>query len=144
MSAFDALNEHLAEVRPVVDEFCASHGFDYVDRRSLGRYPRIRIEKTNVVTMWFDLWMELDREGNRVETFRRELPYELSAGAYIDRPDGSRFGRRFQKSLLCFSGRPFEEVSSTLLREMQKGLLAIDVWDEKYLEDNGQEIQLGS
>jgi hypothetical protein len=39
-----ALNEHLAEVRPIFDAFCTRNRFAYVNRLSLGRYPRMRIE----------------------------------------------------------------------------------------------------
>jgi len=39
---FVALNEHLKEVQPIFDAFCARHGFVYVPRQAIGRYPRIR------------------------------------------------------------------------------------------------------
>src|SRR6516165_5430607 len=64
---FAALNEHLEELRPIFDAFCARHRFVYGDRKSLGRYPRIRIEKTGATKIWFDLWMECDKEGQRFE-----------------------------------------------------------------------------
>jgi hypothetical protein len=76
--AFDSLNEHLAEVRPIFDRFCAEKGFEYVDRRSLGRYPRIRIEKRESIIGWLELWMECNHDGRRSETFGRDFPNELA------------------------------------------------------------------
>lgn len=110
----------------------------------MGRYPRIRIERSGPTIIWFDLWMELDRNGRRYEQFRRDLPYELSAGAYIDVPDGSKYGIRFSKCFQCFSGKPFDEVSAVLQGEMQKHLGALEEWDSQYLKDNGTKTQLGT
>lgn len=141
---FTALNEHLQEVRPIFDIFCAQHGFAYVDRRSLGRYPRIRIERAGALRIWFDLWMEFDKDGRRVERFRRDLPYELSAGAYADEQDGSKYGARFQKAIQCFSGKPFEQISAILQGEMERHLSTIEAWDLQYLKDHGEKVQLGS
>lgn len=138
---FAALNEHLQEVKPVFDDFCARNGFVYVDRKALGRYPRIRVERVGATTLWFDLWMELDKEGRRVEKFRRDLPYELSAGAYVDVPDGSKYGTRFSKRLQCFSGRPFDQVGAVLRNEMQQHLHILAAWDAQYLKDNGERLQ---
>ena len=141
---FAALNEHLEEVRPVFDEFCSRNGFVYVGRKSLGRYPRIRIERPGVTKIWFDLWMEFDKDGRRVEQFRRDLPYELSAGAYVDVEDGSRFGTRFQISIQCFSGKPFDQVGAVLESEMQRQLRTLEKWDAQFLMENGEKVQLGS
>ena len=141
---FVTLNEHLQEVRPIFDDFCAQNGFVFVDRKSLGRYPRIRIERLGEPKIWFDLWMELDKDGHRVEQFRRDLPYELSAGAYVDVSDGSKYGTRFQKSVQCFSGKPFDQISAVLQGEMQTNLRALEEWDVQYLKDNGKKVQLGS
>jgi len=140
---FAALNEHLQEVRPIFDGFCARNGFEYVDQRSLGRYPRIRIEKSGATNIWFDLWMELDKDGHRIEQFSRGLLYELSAGAYVDVQDGSKYGTRFQKALQCFSGKPFDQISVVLQREMQKHLPVLKEWDVQYLKNNGKKVQLG-
>jgi hypothetical protein len=141
---FAALNEHLKEVRPIMDDFCARHGFTYVDRRSLGRYPRIRIEKAGMTRIWFDLWMELDKGGRRVEQFSRDLPYELSAGAYVDVPGATKYGDRFQKAIQCFSGKPFYQVSAVLLSEMEKHLPTLQEWDLHYLSTYGRKVQLGA
>ncbi len=130
---YAALNEHLLEVRPIMDEFCAQNGFVYVDRKSLGRYPSVRIERPGSITLWFDLRMEDDKEGNRFEEFRRDIPYELNAGAYIEMPDGSRDGIRYSKYLVCFSGKPFREVGAVLCSEMEKYLPIVDKWDAQYL-----------
>jgi hypothetical protein len=141
---FAALNEHLKEVRPIFDDFCARNGFVYVNRKSLGRYPRIRIERLGATKIWFDLWMEFDKDGHRVEQFRRDLPYELSAGAYVDVQDGSKHGTRFQKAIQCFFGKPFDQVGAVLQSEMQKHLGTLEAWDVQYLKDNGKKVQLGT
>ena len=143
-AALDALNEHLQEVRPIFDVFCARNGFGYVDRSSIGRYPRIRIERRGGTIIWFDLWMEFDQNGHRFEQFRRDLPYELSAGAYVDVQDGSKYGTRFQKAVRCFSGKPFDQVGAVLRSEMEKHLPTLEGWDAQFLKDNGEKVQLGS
>jgi len=140
---FISLNEHLQEVRPIFDDFNARNGFVYVDQKSLGRYPRIRIERTGVTKIWFDLWMESDASGHRFQEFKRDLPYELSAGAYVDVQDGSKCGVRFQKCFQCFSGKPFDQIGSALESEMQKHLCTLETWELQYLKDEGEKIQLG-
>jgi hypothetical protein len=140
---FDALNEHLQEIHPIMDDFCSRNGFAYVDKKSLGRYPRIRIEKLGPIELWFDLWMELDKDGRRFERFSPDLPYELSAGAHVIVEDGSAHGTRFQKSLLCFSGKPFERVGAVLKSEMEKYLCIIKEWDAQYLIEHGDKVKLG-
>ncbi len=142
-AALAALNEHLQEVRPIFDDFCVRNEFVYVDRKSLGQYPRIRIERPGATKIWFDLWMEFDKDGHRFEQFRRDLPYELSAGAYFDMPDGSRYGTRFQKGFQCFSGKPFDQVAKVLQSEMQRHFCTLEEWDVQYLKENGQKVHLG-
>ncbi len=143
-AGFAALNEHLKEVQPLFDAFCARHGFVCVDRRSIGRYPRVRIERAGATNIWFDLWMELDKDGRRVEQFKRDLPYELSAGAYVDVQDGSKYGIRFQKAHRCFVGKPFDQLGAVLQSEMEKHLPMLEGWDAEYLKANGEKVQLGS
>ena len=128
---FDDLNAHLEAVRPVFDEFCARHGFAHVDRRSLGRYPRIRIERAGSVRLWFDLWMQLNDDGRRFERFGPDLPYELSAGAYCDVDDVSGKRVRFQMAFQCFSGKPFEQVASALPSELEQNLETLESWTEQ-------------
>jgi hypothetical protein len=137
-----ALNEHLAEVRPIFDTFCTRHSFKYMNRLALGRYPRIRIERTRATNIWFDLWMELDDNGNRIERFRRDRPYELGAGAYVDAQDGSKSGLRFSKVIACFSGLPFDQVGAVLLSELEKHLPTLECWDAQHLKENGLRIEL--
>lgn len=141
---FAALNEHLEEVRPIFDAFCARHGFVYVNRKSLGRYPRIRIQRPGAPTIWFDLWMEFDKDGRRFERFRRDLPYELSAGASLILEDGSKYGVRFDKCFQCFAGKPFDQVGAVLETEMEKHLPTLERWDAQYLRENGEKVQLGT
>jgi len=141
---FIALNEHLEEVRPIFDVFCTEHRFVYVDSRSLGRYPRIRIERPGAPTIWFDLWMEYGNDGKRFEQFSRDLPYELSAGASLVVQDGSKYGIRFDKCFQCFSGKPFDQVGAVLQRELERHLRTLEQWDAQYLKENGERIQLGA
>ncbi len=141
---FVALNEHLKEVRPIFDDFCVRHGFAYMPRAAIGRYPRIRIAREGLIHLYFDLQMELDESGNRFEKFRRNLPYGLCAGAYIVEDDGSKYGVRFQKGLICFSGKPFDQVGAVLQSEMEKHLPTLEGWNAKYLKDNGEKVQLGT
>jgi hypothetical protein len=142
-AGFAALNVHLDEVRPIFDVFCAVNRFVYVNRTALGRYPRVRIERAGATKIWFDLWMELDKNGERFELFRRDLPYMLSAGADIVVPDGSKYGTRFQKCFMCFAGKPFDQVAAVLQNEMEKYLPTLEGWNEQYLKANGEEVKLG-
>lgn len=142
-SDFIELNEHLQEVRPIFDSFNERNNFVYVDRKALGRYPRIRIERNGSTNIWFDLWMEYDEEGNKFEVFRYDLPYELSAGAYVDVQEASTNGVRFQKCIQCFSGKPFNQIGVDLASEMQKQLCILEEWDVQYLKDKGERIRLG-
>ena len=141
---FVALNEHLKEVRPIFDDFCVRHGFAYMPRAAIGRYPRIRIAREGLTKLYFDLQMELDEKGQRFEKFRRDLPYGLCAGAYIVEGDGSKHGVRFQKGLICFSGKPFDQVGAVLQSEMEKHLPTLEGWNAQYLKDNGEKVQLGT
>jgi hypothetical protein len=141
-AGFATLNEHLNEVRPIFDVFCAQNGFVPVAQNSIGRYPRIRIERSGPVNLWFDLWMEFDQNGQRFELFSRDSPYELTAGANVVTEDESNCIVRFQKAIQCFSGKPFDEVSAILLLEMQKHLPIVGGWDAKYLQANGKKVQL--
>ena len=140
---FVALNEHLKEVQPIFDAFCARHGFVYVPRQSIGRYPRIRIAREGLTKLHFDFQMDLDEKGRRFEQFRRDLPYSLGAGAHVVEQDGSKYGVRFQKGLICFSGKPFDQTGAVLQSEMEKHLPTLEQWDVQHLKDNGQKVQLG-
>jgi len=141
---FVALNEHLKELRPIFDDFCAKNGFVYVPRLSIGRYTRIRIARERLTKLYFELQMELDEKGCRFEKFRRDLPYGLCAGADIVEDDGSKHGVRFQKDIICFSGKPFDQVGAVLKSEMEKHLPTLEAWDVQFLKDNGEKVQLGS
>ena len=88
--------------------------------------------------------MESDKDGHRFKQFRRDVPYELSAGAYIDVQDGSRYGTRFQKAIQCFSGKPFEQVELIFQGELEKHLPSLEAWNAQYLKDHGEKVQLGS
>jgi hypothetical protein len=141
---FDALREHLHEVRPIIDAFCERHGFVYADPMTLGRYPRIRIERRGAVTVWFDLWMEFDKNGRYFKKFWRGIPYELSAGASFDIVDESLCGVGFYKVLTCFSAVPFEQVGSMLMEQMEKHVDVVMSWDEALLRREGTMRRLGA
>jgi hypothetical protein len=143
-AAIAALNEHLHEVQPIFDEFCARNGFVYVPRQAIGRYPRIRIVRERLTNIYFDLWMDLDEKGGRFEKFSRDLPYSLYAGADIIENDGSKHCIRFQKGITCFSGKPFDQVPAVLQSEMENHLPTLEQWDAKYLKENGEKVKLGS
>lgn len=140
---FEDLREHLQLVQPLVDEFCSSYGYQHVDPRSIGRYPRIRIQKQGEVARWLDLSMELDEDGNRYEIFFDEVPYELAAGANFHIEDGTQYGHRFQKSFAVFSGRPFKAVPENLLEDLRKGAEEIEEWTAAMLKEHGEKVQLG-
>lgn len=140
---FVELNEHLREFHPIIEDFCLRNQFISVARSSLGRYPRIRIERGDKLKIWFDLQMGLDREGRRFERFLLSLPYQLDAGAYIDNADGSQYGERFQKSINCFNQIPFTMAKSILFDELVRHLVTLESWDSDFLQEHGQRIQLG-
>jgi len=140
---FKDLREHLDLVRPVVGEFCSSTGYQHVEPRSIGRYPRIRIQKLGEVIRWLDLSMELDKDGNRYESFFEGVPYELAAGANFHVEDGTEFGHRFQKSYSVFSGKPFKDVPEPLPEELRKGAAEIEGWTAEMLRKQGEKVQLG-
>jgi hypothetical protein len=140
---FAALNEHLKEVQPIFDDFCTQKGFAYVDRRSLGRFPRMRIKREGTTNIWIELWMEWDKDGHRIEVFKRDLPYSLSAGSDVDVPDGSKDGVRYGIAFRCFSGIPFDKVSAVLRSEMHKALDTLEKFDVQYLKDKGEKTNLG-
>jgi len=142
-AGLEELNEHLSEVRPIFDSFCARHGFVYVNRTALGRYPRIRIEKTVAVTIWFDLWMGLDEGEKRFELFNPDLPYDLSAGAYVIVEDRSKHGTRYDITIACFLGKPFRDVPGILEREMERHLSTLEKWDAGRLIAQGRKVKLG-
>lgn len=139
---FDDLNAHLEEIRPIIDSFCKRHSFERTSQNSLGRYPRVRIQRSFALNLWFDLWMELRKDGSRFEKFTPHVPYELSAGAFADVPDGSKYGVRHQKAILCFSGKPFREVHGVLRSEMERTLVKLESWDLDYLKSHGEKIVL--
>ena len=137
---FDIFNEPLRKVHPIFDEFCVRHKFMYVNRHQ--RYPRIRIERSGLVTLCFDLGMELDKDGSRFKEFRRDLPYEFSAGAYTDMENEYKKRVRFAKVFTILSGQSIDQIAPILQSEMDKYLVVLETWDAQYLKENGMKIQL--
>lgn len=136
------LRDHLQRVEPIISGFCADHGFERANPTSIGRYPRIRIEKFDGVHRWFDLWMEFDREGQRYTEFFRAIPYELSAGCFVDCPDETGCTHRFSKCYACFGDKPFELVPAILREELEKNLEVINSWTAEFLKAEGRRQEL--
>ena len=139
---FEALSEHLVEVRPVFDDFCAQNGFSYLPRTAIGRYPRIRIVRERFTSLYFDLWMDFDNAGHRFQKFSRDLPYSLYAGASIIEDGGTQGRVRFQKGIACFSGKPFEQVKVIVWNEMERHLPDLERWNARLLKEVGKKVQL--
>ncbi|MGH1543069.1 MAG: hypothetical protein ACRBHB_21805 [Arenicella sp.] len=140
---FEELWQHLDRVLPDIESFCLSAGYEFVDARSLGRYPRIRVEKKGEINCWIELWMELDEKGIRYERFFEEVPYELSAGAFIDIADKTEYGHRFQKSFILFSHKYFKDVSVVIVDELKKANEKLVGWNKDTLMVDGQKVELG-
>lgn len=137
---FAKLNEHLAEVRPIFEGFCEHYGFEFANRLSIGRYPRIRISRAKRTTIWFDLMMGLDDSGRRFEGFWRGAPYDFGGGACFTLSDGSKRGAHFQKGLPSFEAKPFDEVKAVLSSELERLLPILETWDERYLMEHGARV----
>ena len=142
---FEILNRHLGAVKPIFNHFCDKYGFIFAPQLSIGRYPRIRInkEKENEIGLWFDLWMELDASGKRFTKFFPTIPYELSVGGKVDMKDGTLYGHRYYKSFSGFANKPFNEVSSILLEELETNYKIVSKWSVEFLKAEGKRIQLG-
>jgi hypothetical protein len=129
-------------VRPIFNTFCAIHGFVRADPQTLGRYPRIRIEREEgELTRVLELWMELDDKGQRFEQFRPDLPYELTAGVSILVPD-DEYGIRFDSWVMCFAHKPFHQVPAVLRSELETHLVIIEQWTGEYLKTYGRKTKL--
>jgi hypothetical protein len=134
---YEALRDHLKELQPIFDAFCARHQFAYIPRTALGRYPRIRIERSGEVSLYFDLWMQFDKNERQFETFSRDLPYDLYAGATA----GSPHGTRLHKGLACFLGVPFDQIGGILEAEMEKTFRIIETWNLEFVLITGDKHQ---
>lgn len=140
---FSALSSHLAPLIPAIAEFCSKHEYSFVDSRCLGRYPRVRVEKVGDVTAWLELWMCMDAEGNRYESFFETIPFELSAGVSVDLNDEPPHGRRYYVALPIWERRPFSSITSEeLIRAMELNLSTLNVWSIEMLRANGNPVIL--
>lgn len=140
---FSELSEQLASLIPPFVEFCSKHEYSFVDSRSLGRYPRVRVEKVGDVIAWFELWMCLDPEGNRYESFFETIPFELSAGVYVDLNDQPPHGCRYYMAFSIWERRPFSSITSEeLIRAMELNLSTLNVWSIEMLRVNGKPVIL--
>ncbi len=144
-TTFSELSSHLAPLIPAFAEFCSRHEYSFVDSRSLGRYPRVRVEKVADVITWFELWMCLDAEGNRYESFFETIPFELSAGVCIDLIDEPPLGRRYQVAFPIWERRPFSSITSEeMIRAMELSFSTLNVWSVEMLKANGKLVMLPS
>ncbi|HWD41983.1 MAG TPA: hypothetical protein VG944_24295, partial [Fimbriimonas sp.] len=123
------LRQHLRELRPVFKEFCKEQNFEFVARRALGRYPRMRLVQEGPIKLYFDLWMDLDSDGRRFEGFSRDLPYSLYCGAILAEYAAQNKGTWFSRDFTCFSGKPFHIVPGILREEMEKYLALLGQFD---------------
>ncbi|HWD38689.1 MAG TPA: hypothetical protein VG944_07560 [Fimbriimonas sp.] len=140
---FVRLRQHLRELRPAFKEFCKENDFEFVPRRALGRYPRIRIVREGPIKLYFDLQMDLDDEGNRFEEFSRDVPYSLYCGAILAQYAEQNKGTWFSKDFTCFSGKPFHIVPGILREEMEKYLALLRQFDANFLKEHGKESSFG-
>ena len=142
---FEKLGLHLEQVKPIFNLFCKNHDFSHVPKSSIGRYPRIRIDKQeHGLTIWLDLWMEFDNSGKRYKEFFPEIPYELMAGAFFVVNDGFKGNSRYQKSFTCFSNKPFIEVPEVLYEELENNYTILKKWSVDYVKAEGEKIKLRS
>lgn len=82
--------------------------------------------------------MELDVSGKRFTKFFPTIPYELSAGGYIDVGDGTPYGHRYQKAFVCFANKPFNEVTDILLEELENNYRILSKWSINFLKIVGK------
>ena len=137
---YESLNAHLAEILPVIAKFSEENGFCFVNRKALGRYPRVRIKRVRgQITDWYDLSMEFTPEGRQYEDFEPGRLYSLGAGASFVQPasEGSR-ARMFSFAKWLFENMPYSQVRTALNNELIGGLPEISQWDSAFLEKNGQ------
>jgi len=140
---FIKLRVHLEHIRPLVDQFCKKHGFQRIEGSSVGRYPRIRLQRCDGITLWLDLWMGLDSEGQRFNRFRPDIPYELSAGAFVDEQSENGDSWRFQKSFVIWQALPFSNVADALSEALETGVATLQQWDLAFLHKEGLRVELG-
>lgn len=140
---FAKLGAHLEQLNPLVEEFCRKHGFERIKGSSVGRYPRIRLQRCDDITLWLDLWMGLDGAGQRFSRFSPEIPYELSAGAFFDEQSENLDKWRYQKSFVIWPSTPFIEVAAKLPAALEDGLKALEKWDLSFLQKEGLRAPLG-
>lgn len=139
---FASLRAPLQQLNPTIEEFCRKNGFERIEGPSVGRYPRVRLQRSDSITLWFDLWMGLDAEGERFSRVSPEIPYELSAGAFFDEQSGSAGRWRYQKSFVIWPSIPFHEIAEKLSEALEDGLKTLERWDLSLLQKEGLRVPL--
>lgn len=134
---FKSLNEQMHRVQPIFEEFCCRNGFERFPRRSLGRYPRERIQRPGNPWLWYDLTMGCDESGRRYEDFSPEIPYEMSCGATYEESSC-----RYTKAITCFRDLTFGKVTERLERELNYYLPTLKSWDADILKREGRCVKL--
>lgn len=139
---FFRLSAHLAHLYPTFEQFCLKHGFSFAERRSIGRYPRIRILKVTDVIVYIDFFMCFDADGKRYESFFESIPYDLTAGAYADCSDPPH-GVRYQTDFVIWDRIPFSSIAPTDLADaMESALTQLNGWTVARLRMNGTAVML--
>ncbi len=138
-----ALAAHLVTLEPIVKTFCDEHGYRRSVGSSVGRYPRIRLERFDQITRWIDLWMCVDEDGQRYTSFEPSLPYELSGGACLDEPETRPGAWRYSRCFVVWPSLPFNQVAQKLPLGLRSAVARMEDWNEETLKSDGQRVRLG-
>jgi len=136
-SDFEKLRAHLRALDSAVETFCKRNGF-VEQTTALGRYPRRRLTRVGKVNLFIDLQIDSLDEDAYLTTAASDLPYSMGAGAWCDRGD-----HRTGKTVWCFQGVRFRQVSTHFLKKLEDAFALIDGWDEAYLETYGVRSSVG-
>ena len=140
---FIKLREHLKLIQPYFDDFVDDYKYEYANPKSLGRYPRLRINKNDNYHKWIELCMCLDDDGKRYEKFFEKIPYELSAGVYVKKNDLLKQQYRYQISTSIYDRKPFNQVSGSIVDDFKKCKAWLDGWDKESIMKEGVRVKLG-
>lgn len=140
-SEWESLREHLSVLQPMMEQFCHHYAFSPSDPMTLGRYPRLRIERGGDLTLWFDLWMALDDNGKYYSKFHSNIPYDLSAGVYFETEEGSE-RTRYDYSFACLERVPFSELTEKVTPAMTAALPRIAAIERRWLLSHGRRVVL--
>ena len=126
------LRNHLYSLDAGIMSFCQDYNFSE-QLTGIGRYPRRRLVQYGEVNFYFDLQMDLTKNGKRYEQFYSEIPYSLGMGAWLDIEDD-----RLSHNKWCFQGRPFSEFKNRIRDELEIYYAQVDTWTVDWLRKEGQ------